>query len=144
MMSDDPEKNRQLKSNPDESAKQDAAKPSQGNRDPIRRFFEAVVTADIELLHAEYADMGANINVQQPNTLATALHYGAAYRSRRVIKWLIGFKELDYLVRDREGRLPSVLAHEVANDPVIGRFLAKKENEQARAQGVEIRTLLTP
>ena len=143
-MSDDPEKNRQLKSSSDESAKQETAPPRQGTRDPIRRFFEAVITADIELLHAEYADMGDNINVQQPSTKATALHYGAAYRSRRVIKWLIGFKELDYLVRDRDGRLPSVLAHEVADDPVIGRFLAKKENEQARAQGIDIKTLLTP
>lgn len=113
-------------------------------RDPIQRFFRAVAIGDMKALQNEYADMGDNINIKNSGTKSTALHYGAAYRSRPVIKWLIRFKELDYLVRDYKGRLPSVLAYEVANDPVLGRFLAKKENEQARARGIDIRTLLAP
>lgn len=113
-------------------------------RDPIQRFFRAVVLGDVNALQNEYADMSSNINIQEAGTKSTALHYAAAYRSRPVIKWLIRFKELDYLVRDYKGRLPSVLAYEVANDPALGRFLAKKENEQARARGIDIRALLVP
>ncbi|MEW5704407.1 MAG: hypothetical protein AB1781_07480 [Pseudomonadota bacterium] len=113
-------------------------------RDPIQKFFTAVVLGDMKALQNEYADMGDNINIKESETKSTALHYGAAYRSRPVIKWLIRFKELDYLVRDYKGRLPSVLAYEVANDPALGRFLAKKENEQARARGIDIRTLFAP
>ena len=112
-------------------------------RDPVSLFFSAVIACDLAVLQSQFANMGTNINIQQPGTKAAALHYAAAFRSRPVIKWLIRSKELDFLVRDREGRLPSVLAYEVANDPVIGRFLAKKENEQARARGIDISALLT-
>ena len=86
----------------------------------------------------------ANVNAQDPDTGATALHYAAAMRARAIINWLAKRKDIDYLIRDNEGRLPSTLAYEVASDPVIGRFLVKKECEQARARGIDYRTLLEP
>jgi hypothetical protein len=111
--------------------------------DPISRFFQAVRVGDMKVLRDEYANAGASINIQQPGTKASALHYAAGVRSRRVLLWLGQFKDLDYLLQDCEGRLPSAVAYEVADDPVIGRYLTKKENEQARARGIDIRALLT-
>jgi len=110
--------------------------------DPISKFFQAVRVGDMKVLQNEYANAGANVNIQLPGTKASALHYAAGTRSRQVLLWLGQFKELDYLLQDREGRLPSAVAYEVADDPVIGCYLTKKENEQARARGIDIRTLL--
>lgn len=110
-------------------------------RDPISRFFLAVSSGKLDVLRAEYATIGAMVNVQDPVTKATALHLAAGHRMKPVLKWLIRFPELDYLVQDCEGRLPSAVAYEVADDPVIGRFLVKKEAQQAQARGIDIRTL---
>ncbi|MEQ8164701.1 MAG: hypothetical protein RIC93_01350, partial [Alphaproteobacteria bacterium] len=86
---------------------------------------------------------GANVNTRHPGTGATALHYAASMKARDVINWLAKCDGIDYLIRDNKGRLPSALAYEVADDPAIGRFLVKKQNEQARAHGIDISTLLT-
>lgn len=108
----------------------------------VEEFFKAIESADVEALGTRFDSLGDLINVPHPHTGARALHYAAARRMRYVFKWLMNQPGLDYLVQDREGRLPSALAYEVAVDPALGRFLVKKESEQAEARGIDIRTLL--
>lgn len=110
-------------------------------RDPIRAFFFAVLEDDLETLQSTYANMGMMVNIQDPETKATALHYAVGYRHKDVLKWLIKFEELDYLIRDEKGRLPSAIAFEEADDPVIGHFLVKKEAQQAEERGIDLKTL---
>lgn len=85
---------------------------------------------------------GADVNTRHPSTGATALHYAAAVRARAVINRLAKCENIDYLICDNNGRLPSALAYEVAADLVIGRYLVKKQGEQARARGIDLKSLI--
>lgn len=110
--------------------------------DRTQRFFDALMTADIETLRREFSEIGVDINIRQPETEYTALHIAAGLSARPIIRWLLEFPELNFLARDSKGRLPSAIAYEVADDRVVGRYLVKRENRQAREQGADIRTLL--
>ncbi|MBD3661747.1 MAG: ankyrin repeat domain-containing protein [Arenibacter algicola] len=107
---------------------------------PDERFIHSAWRGDLDEMKKLHSLV--SINMQDPSTGATALHYAAAMKARPILNWLAKFKGIDYLILDKKGRLASVIAFEVAKDPVIGRFLAKKENEQARERGIDIRTLL--
>lgn len=113
------------------------------NRDPNRTFVMFSTVANL-IYMKQALENGADVNTRHPDTGATALHYAAVMRARDMLNWLAKRDGIDYLVRDNKGRLPSALAYEVADDPAIGRFLAKKQNEQARERGIDIRTLLAP
>lgn len=84
----------------------------------------------------------ADINYADQETGFTALHYAAAREAKSLLKVLIKQSGLDYLVKDKKGRLPSTLAFEVAENPVIGTFLMKKEMQQAKWRGIDYRALL--
>jgi hypothetical protein len=105
-------------------------------------FLFSAQTGNLGNLRKNYRHFGEHINVCQSDTRATALHLAAASKARKSLLWLGEQETIDYLVQDCKGRLPSAVAYEVADDPVIGRYLTKKENEQARARGIDIRTLL--
>lgn len=110
--------------------------------------------SDIDLnfvLSASYGDLrqvkllidkGANVNFREPTTGATALHFAAALKAREMINWLVKQDGIDFLIKDKDGRLPSALAFEAADDPAIGRFLARKQAEQARERGIDLKTLI--
>lgn len=83
-----------------------------------------------------------DINCADRKTGFTALHYAAARESKVILKILIRDHNLNYLVKDKKGRLPSTLAFEVAENPVIGTFLMKKEMQQAKRRGIDYRALL--
>lgn len=121
----------------------DWLRQSDKNRDPNRTFIMHSTVANLNYMRQALGN-GADVNTRHPDTGATALHYAAITRAREVLNWLAKCDGIDYLIRDNKGRLPSALAYEVADDPAIGRFLAKKQNEQARERGVDIRTLLVP
>jgi len=112
-------------------------------RDPNRTFIMFSTVANL-IYMKQALENGADVNTRHPDTGATALHYAAIMRARDMFNWLAKCDGIDYLIRDNNGRLPSALAYEVADDPAIGRFLAKKQNEQARERGIDIRTLLAP
>jgi len=110
-------------------------------RDPNISFVGWASVSHLGHMKMAYED-GADVNTRDAESGATALHYAASMHAREIINWLAKRENIDYLIQDNEGRLPSALAYEVSDDPVIGRFLVKKQNEQAQAQGIDIRTLL--
>lgn len=110
--------------------------------DPNEVFVSFATVANLDQIKGAYKN-GADVNTRDPETGATALHYAASMRARDMLNWLAKCDGIDYLIRDNKGRLPSALAYEVADDLIIGRFLVKKQNEQARERGVDIRTFLT-
>lgn len=90
-----------------------------------------------------FLNENGDINFAHEETGFTALHYAASREIRALLRILIRHKELNYLARDKKGRLPSTLAFEIAGNALMGRFLMKKEMQQARERGVDYRALLT-
>lgn len=109
-------------------------------RDPSHAFIMFSTVANL-IYMKQALENGADVNTRHPDTGATALHYAAVMRARDMLNWLAKCDGIDYLIRDNKGRMPSALANEIADDPAIGRFLVKKQNEQARERGIDIRTL---
>lgn len=78
-----------------------------------------------------FFDSGISFEHRDPETGATVLHVAAAYGVRRIFHLLLKEEDVDYMVTDFQDRYPSALAYEVAHDFVLGRFLMKKEMQQA-------------
>lgn len=103
--------------------------------DPAKAFFSAAQTGEDELVEALLGE-GLSVNLRDPETGATALHYAAENAARRVLRVLLKTGQCDFLAKDKEGRRPSELADIYGNDPAMARLLLRKEIEQARRQGV--------
>lgn len=85
---------------------------------------------------AEYLlSTGADINMTEPGTGATALHYSAANNAIGVLRVLAAHPDCDFTALDRRGRTAAALAYEAGESPVTGRFLLRKEREQRRRRG---------
>jgi ankyrin repeat protein len=82
-------------------------------------------------------DQDAPVNLVDPVDHATALHYIAAYDARPALRVLLKSGKCDFLIRDRNGRLPSELAREFGRDDAMARLLLIKEVRQAQAQGID-------
>lgn len=92
-----------------------------------RKYEEAV--AMIDEVH--------DINIADPQTSATALHFAAHRSVNGLLAELEKREDLDYLVRDRNGRYASELAWEVSGNEELGALLQAKERQQARRAGVQ-------
>ncbi|MEQ8228182.1 MAG: hypothetical protein RIA64_08860 [Rhodospirillales bacterium] len=106
-------------------------------------FMSCVRTYDIDQIHQRYEGLGELVNLSDWHNQATALHYAAADGAREIVLWLCQQPEIDHLVQDRFGRLPSLLAYEVAGDTAIGRYLVVKEHKQAQIHGVDVLALVS-
>ena len=82
-----------------------------------------------------YMRAGLDVNFQHPLHKMTALHYAAASNSRKDVRKLVGSGQCDFLILDAKNRLPHELATPFSDVSGICRFLALKENAQARNQG---------
>ncbi len=78
----------------------------------------------------------ADVNVTDPKSGSTPLHYAAAFGSRPALRLLLKASDLDVLIRDRQGRLASELAGVYGHDPAMARLLLMKEGKQARERGL--------
>ncbi|WP_372837476.1 ankyrin repeat domain-containing protein [Phaeovulum sp.] len=86
-------------------------------------FLEAVRQGNAERI-AEWLEGGySKINYQEAGTGMTALHYAAARNAVPIIKLLLRTGNCDGRIRDRMGRTAATLAIEVADNPVLGRYL---------------------
>ncbi|MBK8174855.1 MAG: hypothetical protein IPK66_06170 [Rhodospirillales bacterium] len=82
---------------------------------------------------------GASVNARDRETGAAALHLTAAQGARPAMRVLFASGKCDHLARDRQGRLASELAGVYGRDPAMARLLMRKELQQARAQGLELK-----
>ena len=78
---------------------------------------------------------GADPNFQDAEGL-TALHRVASLGSRTCVRMLVATGRCNYLLQDNYGRYAADLAIEWARDFALGRWLRRKQIEQARRQGV--------
>ena len=101
-------------------------------------LLQAARNADAETMKREI-DNGASVNARDRNTGASALHYVSAQGARPAMRVLLASGKCDHLARDRQGRLASELAGVYGRDPAMARLLMRKELQQARAQGLELK-----
>ena len=85
---------------------------------------------------AELVKSGADVNERIPGDM-TLLHICALHTSRGFLRELIKRSDLDYLVRDRKGYFPSMVADAVDSGSSVYRLLAAKERTSAFAQGID-------
>ncbi len=100
-----------------------------------RGLFLAVERLSAEELAHWLEEPGVNVNVRDEQGM-TPLHHAAARGARPCIRLLVASGKCDYLIRDEHGRYAFELAIEWARDYTVGRLLAKKQVQQAAAQGV--------
>ncbi|MBK8208670.1 MAG: hypothetical protein IPK78_00675 [Rhodospirillales bacterium] len=100
-------------------------------------LMQAARNADAETMKREI-EGGASVNARDRETGASALHYIAAQGAACLARPLASGK-CDHLARDRQGRLASELAGVYGSDPAMARLLMRKELQQARAQGLELK-----
>ncbi len=110
----------------------------------VRNFFRAVGSLDLRAVKG-FLDQGMPLNTVDPRTGATILHYAAAYRARPLFRMVneidralrtVNGDGIDYLTRDKQGRLASELAGVYGHDPAMARLLLMKETIQARERGL--------
>lgn len=115
---------------------------SGGPRSIDLALLQAVLQGDGEKAR-EAISHGADVNFCDPQSGAALLHLAAGRSARFALKALIASPDLDYLVKDKQDRLPSAVAWEFGQNPVIGTFLMKKEIQHAHARGIAYVSLLT-
>lgn len=104
---------------------------------PLREYFAAARSGN-EKVVKKHLDAGISVNVADPETKSTALHYAAARRGYALLETLSNHPDIDHLVLDGFGRLPSELAERFAEDPRTANLLRTLEAVQAREQGVTL------
>lgn len=95
-----------------------------------REYLSAAERGNAARLQA-FIDHSFLVNYQDPETGETALHIVAANGARKALRVLMGTDKCKYLVRDKQGRLPSELAYLYGDDPAMARLLAIKEMHEA-------------
>ena len=112
------------------------------------RFIDAVRASNSTALNNAFAialreGVLLDLNARHPETGQTALH-SVAVCSRQTLRLLLdramwNHIQLNHLLRDNRGWLPSKAAYLVGEDPVMGRFLLSKEKQAARKLGLPLR-----
>lgn len=100
-----------------------------------RKYWRAVDFGDGNTL-AKMWNEGFDVNKRHPVTHQTALQDLAAGDARPAIRVLLKRGDVDFLVKDHEGGLPSQLAFVFGDDPPLARVLARRERLQAQEQDV--------
>lgn len=97
-------------------------------------FLEAVRHGYTERIK-EWLEKGyTKVNYQEAGTGMTALHYAAARNAVPIIKLLVRTGKCDARLRDHKGRTAATLAIEVADNPVLGRYLYDLQFQQMPAR----------
>ena len=86
----------------------------------IPDYFHAIDRGNARRLK-EVLDKGFPVNYFSPVSGETALHSLAAGGARPAIRVLLTYKNIDFLARDKMGRLSSELAYPYGNDPALAR-----------------------
>lgn len=103
-------------------------------------FLYAVCEGDLHKVK-QLIDAVKDINLRVSGSGGTALHVVAKYQLKDIFKILKTRSDLNYLVKDNEGRLPSQLAMNSDEDVALGTYLKRKEMQQARREGIDYLSL---
>jgi hypothetical protein len=103
----------------------------------LEDYYKVLDTGDYDLLENLF-EKGFPINFVSPYTGAPTLHALAATCSRMALKVLHAQPGVDYLLRDRSGRLASECAFLFSGDPELAQIISEKEKEQADRQEVKL------
>lgn len=117
------------------------AKEKMGTEDINEKLLKAAESGNPHRF-LDLIEQGADVNYRDPSNGATALHIAAANSAILVIDKLLQHKDINFLVQDKMGRLPSALAIEVAQDSEISELLMEREIHQAKELGVDYRSYL--
>lgn len=93
-------------------------------------FIEAVRTGNVEAVKRMIADGYRDFDHPEPDTGLSAVHYAAARNAVAILKLMIATGPCDFTRKDRQGRTPATLAVEVADNPVLGRYLYDRQYRQ--------------
>ncbi|MES9970303.1 MAG: hypothetical protein ABW092_09730 [Candidatus Thiodiazotropha sp.] len=85
-----------------------------------------------------FVEEGFPLNFQHHETGASVLHILAAGGARPAIRELLKSDTIEFLFRDKQGRLPSELAYLYGRDVAMARLLGIKERKQAGAKGIKL------
>lgn len=85
-----------------------------------------------------FVEEGFPLNFQHHETGLSVLHILAAGGARKALRVALKSDTLDFLLRDKEGRLASELAYLYGRDPAMARLLGIKERKQADAKGIRL------
>lgn len=108
------------------------------NRQDGALFLKAAERGDIRELQRYIDKVGVPVNYQDPLHQETALHIVAACRARKALRLLLKTGQINFLLRDRKGRLASEMAYLYGRDPAVARLLGIKEKKQGAAQGIKV------
>jgi hypothetical protein len=104
----------------------------------LEDYYKVLDTGDYELLENLFS-RGFPINFISPYTGIPTLHSLAATCSRMALSVLFAQPGVDYLLRDRKGRLASECAFVFGDDVDLAQILSTKEKEQAEREGRKIK-----
>jgi Ankyrin repeats (3 copies) len=102
-----------------------------------REFLRACERGNPETLKI-FIEHEMPLDYQDPQTGQTALHAAAAAQARQAVRLLVSTRQCDYLIRDKQGRLPSEMAYLYGRDPALARLLGNKERKQAAMQRIKL------
>lgn len=89
---------------------------------------------------AQLIEQGANVNYWDPFKQTTTLHLAAGTVLRDTLDAMMAVDGLDYLVKDRNGRLPADIAFFGSSE--YGSLLTEKQTAQANERGISIPELI--
>tara|TARA_R110002110_G_scaffold407057_3_gene627702 strand:+ start:4525 stop:5040 length:516 start_codon:yes stop_codon:yes gene_type:complete len=112
-------------------------------RDELSEQMLSIARRGTDEQFEEIMRKGANIRYIDPKHHTNILHRAASVAAFKFIRMLVdnGY-DLDFLVKDHQGRFPSAIAMEVADEPELAEFLLEKEIEQAQRLGQDYQALL--
>lgn len=104
----------------------------------LEDYYKVLDTGDYELLDSLFK-RGFPINFISPFTGSPTIHALASTCSRKALEVLFAQPGVDYLIRDRVGRLASECAFVLGDDVELAEILSAKEKEQADRNGVRLK-----
>lgn len=94
-------------------------------------------TMIFDILNADFDINAKGTNLYQ----MSALHCAARYSARFIMLELMKHKDIDYLAKDKEGRIPSVFALLGGTSHEVVCWLMAAEKRQAEKEGIDYETL---
>ena len=103
----------------------------------LSAYYVAIEKGNADKLK-EVLERGFPVNYIDPITGLTALHLIAGTFARKALKVLLEWEGVDFLIRDKQGRLASEYAMVYSDDAEMALMIMEKENEQGEKMGLKV------